>query len=99
MRRVAVDFDQRGHFLPVVRPVIAHRRRAVRDGDRLRAVLPALGADVFGRIGRAKDQEVLPFKFQRVTEIMGVQNASFEAFKARIIRHVRVEKWPLATTT
>ena len=56
--------------------------------DRLGAILPALATNVLGRIAGPYDQDVLVFEFNGVAEIMRVQNAAFEAFKAREMRDI-----------
>ena len=86
---IAVDLFQQRHFFPVRRPVKAHGSRAVRNGDRLAAVFPALRSDVFGGIGGADDQDVLARELARIAEIMRMQNAPVEGVEARKFRHVR----------
>ena len=78
-----------GDLFPVVGPVIAHRRGAVRDRHGFAAVFPALRSDVLGRIGGAEDQNVLVSKLSGIAEIMGVQDASVETLEPGIEGHIR----------
>ena len=86
---VDVDSLQQRPFFPIVGPFEAHRRGAVAVGDRLCAVLPALRADVLGRVAGADDQDVLAGEFAGVAEVMGVQDAAVETVEAGEFRHVR----------
>ena len=79
---------QERHLLPVVRPVIAHRRGPVAGGDRLAAVFPALRADILGRVAGADDQDVLVLEFHGVAKIVGMQDPAVEVVEAVEMRHV-----------
>ncbi len=88
-RGILFDLLQQRHFLPVIRPLVAHRRGAVRYRDRLAAVFPALRADVLGRVRGADDQDILVLEFHRVAEIVRVQHAAVEGFETLEVGHVR----------
>ena len=57
-------------LLEILRPVEAHRLRAVARGDRFRPIFPALRADILGRIAAPDDEHVLALEFERVAEVM-----------------------------
>ena len=75
-------------LFPVRRPVVAHRVGAVAAGDRARAVLVALRADVLGRVACADDQHVLVLELQRVAKIVRMQHAAAEVREARELGYV-----------
>ena len=96
---IPLDRLQRRHFLPGLRPVIAHRRRAVRHGHRRAAEFAALRSDVFGRIGGADDQDVPARKFARVAEVMACRVRPLKVSRPGNPGTFGVQKWPDATTT
>ena len=85
---VTFDFLQQGHFLPVLGPLVAHGRGAMRNGDRFTAVFPALRTDVFGGVRGTDDEDVLAGKLHRITEIMGMQYTTFEGIEAGVFGYV-----------
>ena len=78
MGRLVDQLLQQRAFFEVRRPFEAHGFGAVSGGHRARAIFPALGADVFGGIAAAHDQNVLALEFQGIAEIMGVHDATIE---------------------
>jgi hypothetical protein len=95
---IPLDLFQRRHFFAVLRPGMAHHRRAVRLGHRL-AVFAALRSDVFGRIGGADNQDVPARKFARIAEVMACRVRPLKVSKPGNPVTFGVQKWPDATTT
>ena len=85
---LVLDLLQQRLLLPIRRPLESHRLRAVGTGDRFRAVLVALRADILGRVGTADDQDVLALELDRVAEIVAVQDAAVESLEARKFRDI-----------
>lgn len=96
---IPLDRLQRRHFLPGLRPVIAHRRRAVRHGHRRAAEFAALRSDVFPGMEGADDQDVPARKFARVAEVMACRVRPLKVSRPGNPGTFGVQKWPDATTT
>src|ERR1043165_1701935 len=83
---------QQRTLLEILRPVEAHGLRAIAGGDGLRAIFPALRADIFGRIAASHDENILPLELQRIAEIMRVHHPAVEGPYSLEIRNVRRRK-------
>ncbi len=66
----------------------------MRNRDRFAAVLPALRANVLGRIAGADDQDVLVLELQSVTEVMRMQHPAVEGIETLKFRHVGRREMP-----
>ncbi|MNH17802.1 hypothetical protein D3C79_774870 [compost metagenome] len=75
-------------LFPALGPFVAHRLGTVSRGDRARAVLVALRADVFGRVAAADNEQVLAVEFHRFAKVVGVQDTPGEPLEAFKLRHV-----------
>src|SRR5690606_41043574 len=71
---------------------VAHRAAAIAEGDRFRAVLVALRADVLGRVAGAHQEQVLALELTGIAEVMCMQDAAREMLQAFEIRRVRRRK-------
>lgn len=70
-------------------PMESHRVSSVTQGDVFAAILVALRSDIFSGVRGSNDKNARVPELNGISEVMGVQNSSFERLKAREVRHVR----------